>query len=189
MPEPAGVTVLFHGTRSNYVQGCRCDKCRAANSEYCKERRKNKPRRKTVEDTVDATRAREFLSLLSEAGVGRNSVNKVCGVGKRLIREIVSGKTKRILCSTENRILAVKANEALAHGANVEAEVAIQQIKALLAEGFTRGDIADRIHRFSDRLRIGEGRKIRMESALKINKLYQELMPADRERNEFIDAA
>lgn len=188
MPEPAGAPSTSHGTRSKYVQGCRCVNCRAANSAYYKARRMRKPLRR--KETVDATRAREFLSLLSEAGVGRNSVHAVCGVGKRLLWEIASGKAKRIFCSTEARILAVKANEARPRGANVEAEVTLQQIHALLKEGFTRGDLADRLHRFSDRLRIGEGKgKVRLENALKVNKLYQALMPADRENDGFIDAA
>jgi hypothetical protein len=189
MPEPAGAPSISHGTRSKYVQGCRCVNCRAANSAYYKARRMRKPLRRNIEATVDATRAREFLSLLSEAGVGRNSVHAVCGVGKRLLWEIASGKAKRIFCSTEARILGVKANEALPRGAIVEAEVTLQQIEALLKEGFTRGDIADRLHRFSDRLRIGEGNKVRKESALRINKLYQALMPADKESDGFIDAA
>ncbi len=173
---------LLHGKRSSYVKGCRCRICRAANAEYIKSRRKT-GRHNEREGSVDASRAREYLNYLSEMGIGRPSVHKACGVNKRSLWEIASSKKVRILRSTETRILAVKPGEAMAHGVLVDADVTRQQIKALLAQGFTKSDLAARLTRFSDRLRILEGDKIRASSALKVNKLYQ-LMLADDERRE-----
>lgn len=187
MAEPAGASILSHGVRSSYVKGCRCNRCRAANADYYKARRGTRAAQGS-DDTVDASRAREMLVHLSELGIGRNSVHKACGVGKRVIWDIASGQAKRILRSTETRILAIQPQVALPRGANVDAEITLQQIDALRREGFTKGDIAERLNRFSDRLHIGEsGEKVRVSSAEKVNKLYQALMPADEER--FIDAA
>lgn len=188
MPEPAGASILSHGVRSSYVKGCRCNRCRAANADYYKSQREIRPARDVRDDTVDASRAREILAHLSELGIGRNSVHKACGVSKRLIWDIASGRAKRVLRSTESRILAIQPQAALPRGANVDAELTLQQISALRREGFTKGDIAERLNRFSDRLRIGEsGRRVRVSSVEKVNKLYQKLMPADEER--FTDAA
>ena len=182
-------SVPAHGTRSNYVRGCRCNRCRAANSSYVSERRKIRSNSlKQKEEVVDATLAREYLEMLSSIGVGRNSVNKVSGVGKRLIWQITSGKTVRIRQSTEARLLAITLQESLPLGANVDAEVTIQQINALLKEGFTRRDIACRLRRVSSQLRIGQKAKVRASSALKINNLYRALMLVDEEK-EFMDAA
>jgi hypothetical protein len=189
MQKPVGASVLSHGTRSSYVKGCRCNKCRAANAEYIRSRRRVRSGPKENEEVVDATQARQFLQSLSEHGIGRNSVHKASGVGNRLIWNITSGKTKRILRSTEERLLAIKTQEALPRGAIVDSEITLQQIDALVREGFTRGDIADRLHRFSNRLRIGEKNKVRVSSALRINKLYRTLMPDDDEQGEYIDAA
>ncbi len=189
MQEPAGASVPSHGTRSSYTKGCRCNKCRAANADYSKLRREGRSCLKEKEEVVDATVAREFLESLSELGIGRNSVHKACGVGKRLIWDISSGKTKRILRSTQERILAIQPQDALPRGAIVDSDITLQQIGALIKEGFTKGDIADRLHRLSGRLRIGEKNKVRASSALKINRLYRALMPTEEEGNEFIDAA
>jgi len=190
MKDPVGASVPAHGTRSNYVRGCRCNRCRAANADYIRDRRKVRATSPKQEDeVVDAACARAYLETLSSLGIGRNSVHKACGVGKRLIWNITSGRAQRILRSTEERLLSVHPDESLPRGANVDADVTLQQINALLKEGFTRSDIATRLNRFSDRLRIGEKNKVRASSALKINKLYRALMPVDDEQDKFTDAA
>ncbi len=189
MANPPGASVL-HGTRSCYVQGCRCNACRSANSAYFQLRRKIGYHR-VAEESVDASRAREYLNYLSEIGIGRASVHNACGVRTQIISEIASGLKTRISRSTQARILGIKPNEAMPRGAYVDAEITRQQIQALLGEGFTKSDLANRLHRFSDRLYIGEGRKgkVRVSSALKVNTLYR-LMMAENERNEnFLDAA
>jgi len=145
-----------------------------------KSRRKT-GRHNTREKSVDASCAREYLNFLSEMGIGRPSVHKACGVNERILWEIATSKKHRILSSTEARILAVKSSEAMAHGVFVDADVTRQQIKALLAQGFTKSDLAARLKRFADRLRILEGDKVRASSALKVNRLYQ-LMMAEEER-------
>jgi hypothetical protein len=177
-----------HGRRSCYVKGCRCTTCRSANADYIKSRRRTGSRTEP-EESVDASRAREYINFLSGLGIGRPSVYKACGVNKRILWEIASSKKSRIRRSTEARILAIKPDEAMPRGAYVDADVTRQQIKVLLAEGFTKSDLADRLKRFSDRLRILEGDKVRASSALRVNKLYR-LMMAEDERNEGIfDAA
>ncbi len=166
---------LIHGTRSSYVKGCHCSRCRAANNEYMKDRRRAGSQQ-AREVSVDASRAREYLNFLSEMGIGRPSIHKACGVNKRILWEIATGKKIRILRSTESRILFVKPNEAMSLGVFVDADVTRQQIKVLLAQGFTKSDLAARLKRFSDRLRILEGDKVRASSALKVNRLYQLMM-------------
>jgi hypothetical protein len=179
---------LPHGKRSSYVNGCHCRTCRAANAEYIRARRKTGSH-EVREESVDASRAREYLALLSEMGIGRPSVHKACGVNMRILWEIANSKKAHILRSTEARILAITPNEAMSRGVLVDADVTRQQIKVLLTEGFTKSTLAARLKRFSDRLCILEGNKVRASSALKVNQLYR-LMMADDERDDGIcDAA
>jgi hypothetical protein len=138
---------------------------------------------------VDASRAREYLVMLSEMGTGRLSVHNACGVSKRILWEIATNKKANILRSTEVRILGVKPNEAMARGVLVDAEVTRQQVNALLAEGFTKSTLAARLKRFSDRLRILEGNKVRASSALKVNELYRLMMTEDERDDGICDAA
>jgi hypothetical protein len=179
---------LIHGRRSSYVNGCRCSSCRGANAEYIRTRRRVGSR-KVREESVDASCAREYLTFLSEMGVGRPSVYKACGVNKRILWEIAAGKKVRILSSTEGRILSVKPSEAMAHGVCVDADVTRQQVKALLAQGFTKRTLAARLKRFSDRLRILDGDKVRASSALKVNALYRLMLTEDEPDERLIDAA
>jgi hypothetical protein len=159
-----------------------------ANTEYIKTRRKTGARNECGR-SVDASSSREYLNVLSEMGIGRASVHKVCGVNERSLWEIAANRKARIQRSTEDRILSIKPNDAISGGAFVDAYTARRQIKALLAKGFTKSELAERLKRFEDRLRILEGDKVRASSALRINRLYRLLMD-EGERNEFMyDAA
>ena len=177
-----------HGKRSSYNNGCRCKACRAANAEYFKSRRTassgNDP-----EEPVDASRAREYLSYLSQMGIGRPSANKASGANERSLWEIAASKKSRILRSTERRILGISPSDALPRGAFVDGDLTRQQVGALLANHFTKAGLAARFKRSNNRFRVLEGDKVRATSALRINSLYR-LMLADQERNEtFYDAA
>jgi hypothetical protein len=176
--------------RSSYVNGCRCSICRAANTEYCKTRRKT-GLSKEREVSVDASRARDYLITLSEAGMGRLSVHKACGVSQRILWEIATGKKARILCSTQARILAVKPDQSMPRGVLVDADVTRQQIEELLANGFTKKTLAVRLHHHQNRarLRILEGDKVRASSALNVNNLYQLTMSEEGRGEGIFDAA
>ncbi len=192
MQEPAGTSVSLHGTRAFYRKGCRCSSCRQANADYVRQTRKiGSPARKCATDSVDATRARDYLNYLSEIGIGRKTVNRVCGVGERIIRGIASGGIKRIARASETKILAIKPQEVLPRGSYVDNEITLQQIGDLVREGFSKNDIADRLYPLTGRLRVGEaGGRVRVATAKKVNKLYQALMAEHDERNnEYIDAA
>lgn len=178
----------LHGLRSTYINGCRCNACRAANTEYIRTHRKTGCHKKR-EVSVDASRAREYLSTLSEMGIGRPAVHAACGVNQRILWEITASKKTHILRSTEARILAIKPNEAMARGVLVDADITREQIKLLLSEGFTKSTIAARVKRFSDRLRILEGDKIRASSALKVNEIYRQMMGSSEHVELMSDAA
>jgi hypothetical protein len=142
--------------------------------------------------SVDSVRAREYLLSLSEAGIGRPSVHKACGVSQRILWEISTGKKAHILSSTESRILAVKPSESMPRGVLVDAEVTRQQIKMLLAGGLTKGALSGRLRnrsRSRHRLRILEGDKVRASSALKVNHLYQITMAEADCCDSFCDTA
>ena len=141
------------------------------------------------EQSVDASQAREYLCYLAEMGIGRRSIHKRCGVSERAIGYIVTGKKSKILRSIEARILAIQPFEVMPRGALVDSEVTRRQIDELLAVGFTKSDIAGRLKMYADRLRIFEGDKVRLSTALKVDKVYHLLMLSAEQDEIFADVA
>jgi hypothetical protein len=122
-------------------------------------------------------------------GIGYPAVHVACGVSRRTLWEISTNKKIHILRSTEVRILAVKPNEAMSRGVLVDADITRQQIKVLLTQGFTKSSLAPRLKRFSERVRILEGNKVRASTALKVNQLYHLLMSEDGRAESICEAA
>ncbi len=102
--------------------------------------------RATVWDgLVPARRARRHIELLSVAGVGRDTVADIAGVGVTTITEIRSGAKQQIRRSTEAAILRV-GHDAMTEAKLVPAQRAWNIIEKLIRDdGFTKAELARRL--------------------------------------------
>ncbi len=129
-----------HGTRARYVAGCKCVPCRAANSRYNTEREAAK-KAGDYRGIVSADRARRHLLKLSKQGVGYKAVADACGSSHTIVGNVAWGYRKQIRASTERAILSVDA-QALADGARVPAGPTWRIINTLVAEGYSKAQLA-----------------------------------------------
>ena len=124
-----------HGTRAKYTQDkCRCDECRAANTDYQRQRT-----RRVAPTLVDASRARKHIIELRASGVGRRQIAAESGVSVSMISKIVKG-SERIRPRTEAAILGLTQRN-VANRAYVDAGPTWDIIAKLLEAGWTKGGI------------------------------------------------
>ena len=124
-----------HGTRAKYTQDkCRCDECRAANTDYQRQRT-----RRIAPTLVDASRARKHIVELRANGVGRRQIAAESGVSVSMISKITKG-SDRIRPRTEAAILGVTQRNA-ADRAYVDAGPTWVLIAKLVDAGWTKGGI------------------------------------------------
>ena len=129
-----------HGTRLRYLGGCKCFKCRRANSDY--ERARTAARAAgDWNGLVDAIAARKHILALSKKGIGRRMVAEASDVAQTVIAEVRAGKKLKIRARTERRILAVTP-ACRGDAALVPAGPTWERIRWLLEEGFTKSRIA-----------------------------------------------
>lgn len=132
-----------HGVRSRYVSGCRCEECRRANREY-QHRRALAQIRGDWNGLVDAKPVRRHLRKLSRKGVGYKTVADVAGVGHTALFQILSGRKTKTRARSAKAVLAVTADARADHSL-VPARRTWHRLDRLLAEGFTKGDLAQRL--------------------------------------------
>ena len=131
--------VRSHGDRLRYLAGCKCFKCRRANSDY--ERSRQAARiAGDWNGIVPADRARAHLAKLARAGIGKRSVSAATDLSNTILQDIRNGRPK-IRARTERKILAVtpsmRADRSL-----VPAVKLWRLIGDLLEEGFTKAALA-----------------------------------------------
>ena len=152
-----------HGTYIKYVvERCRCDPCRAANSDY--ETRRQHAMRRPDEiwlPYVPAGPARRHVRQLMAAGVGLKQIAKVSGVPHGSLSKLVYGDpqrnmapSKRIRPQTERAILAVTEADA-ADGAKIAAGPTWALIDQLIAAGYWKAWIARQIGQRGPGLQFG----------------------------------
>lgn len=161
-----------HGDRLRYMGGCRCSECRGANTAYEKAR---VVARKAGDwnGFVDAQAARQHLQQLSVLGVGRHSVSDASGVADSILFEIVSGTKTRIRARTERVILAV-TREAAADHAYVCAKSTWVLLDELIADGYTRGELALAMGRKTASLQVGR-RQVTVRTRFGVQRLHERL--------------
>lgn len=123
---------------------------------------------------VSAEAARKHLQMLSDAGIGRDSVAAACDVSQRTVRKIRIGQRKQIRRSTELRILAVTA-EAYGAGNHIDARPTWKQLDTLLEEGFTRAELARRLGLKKPELRFSK-RLVEGLTAVRVDRFYRQIM-------------
>ncbi len=161
-----------HGDRVRYMAGCRCDECRRANSRYESERQRAR-RNGDWNGIVPAERARQHLLALSAEGVGRRAVADATDLGETILCEIRAGKKKNIRARTEKLILAVTKEMAL-DGALVPAASTWKLLNELIADGITRGYIANRLGARTKALQLSK-KRVTVRHAYQVELLYREL--------------
>lgn len=129
-----------HGVRLRYMSGCKCLKCRMANSNY-ETARAAARRRGDWNGLVDAAPVRSHLRKLSRAGVGYKTVCAAADVGKTCIFLILCGKRHRIRARAARRVLAITPAARADHSI-IKAGATWRRLNQLLEEGFTRTRLA-----------------------------------------------
>lgn len=140
-----------HGTYARYTVGrCRCDDCRRANREYerVRVRRRLAEKYGTVEPVyVDAAEVRAHVHALMAAGMGYRLIGDTAGISysivSRLLRYDASRPGRRLHRDTAAKLLAVQPS--IADGRLVSAEATGRKVRALVALGYSRADLARRI--------------------------------------------
>ena len=170
------VTILAerrsHGDRLKYMAGCRCVRCRMANSRYETERLRAR-RNGDWNGIVPANRARAHILKLSRLGVGRIAVSIAADVSKSMICAIRSREKKFIRAQSERRILAVTTQAASDH-ALTSAKRTWSLIARLKSEGYTTKYLADQLGYKEPVLQFGKERVL-VRNAWRVERLFQKL--------------
>jgi hypothetical protein len=176
------------GTRTSYVNGCRCAPCTEANRIYNRNYERHKRRVSYGIETprvvfVDATEAREHLRWLSSIGIGRRTVHQVSGVSLSQIMKITRGETRKIKPDTAQRILCVGAFHKPG-AARIDATQARKQVADLKAAGWSNLAINVRIggkHAYSNPIGF---QQITVARARAIDALWRQVMASTIARRE-----
>lgn len=138
------------GTRVKYViERCRCAPCTAANLRATKQLELRKLAGEQI--WYDAAPVRAHVRDLSAAGLGWKRVAAVSGVSTGGMSKLLYGAPgrsapARIRYATAMKILAVKADPALAHpSAVIDATGTIRRLQALVAVGWNLSELARRL--------------------------------------------
>ena len=162
-----------HGTRIKYLGGCRCVPCRSANSRYQSERKRQK-KLGNWNGLVDASKARDYLHLLSENGIGRRDVCDISGVAQSVISKIYQGQRTNIRALTEKAILAVEL-DFIKDMSKVDAKPVWKMLSHLFREGFTHRSLAKRLG-YKGGINLGKKtKKVSAKKARKIEKFYSQI--------------
>lgn len=158
-----------HGTRARYVSGCRCSECREANRLYYHQRK-----RAEWNGLVSADEVRAYLRRLSKRGVGYKTVADAADVSKTVLAKVMRGDKKFLRAQSAKRILAVD-HQAVADHALVSAGRTWQRLDTLIAEGFTKAELARRIGKKTPALQLNK-RRILAINASRVERLWRTVM-------------
>jgi hypothetical protein len=161
-----------HGCRARYVAGCRCLKCRAANSRYASERYEAR-QSGDCRECVPAEPARLHILKLSREGIGYKAVGEAAGAAGSIVAKIRLGERTEIRKSTEARILAVDA-DAIADGQIVSGDRTHALIRKLTADGYTRVWIAKQLGYKGRGLQFRE--RVTARTASRVERLYARIL-------------
>lgn len=164
---------LEHGSTRLYARGCRCLRCGIAYSNLQRETRE-RLNRGDGDYVVSAQVARDHLRYLSTHGVGYRAVFDCTGIYPRVVQAIRQGRWKRIRLSTEAKILRVGA-EAKSGCSYVSSKHAVAQLRALLAMGYLRKEIAAEVGYRSAAIQWARSARITVRTELKMDAAFKRL--------------
>lgn len=132
-----------HGLRSRYMGGCRCLKCRMANSNY--ETARSAARRSGEwNGLVDTAPALEHICKLRRNGVGFKTIAHAASIAPSTMWKIITKKRTKMRAMALKRLLAV-TTAARADHALIPANSLWRRINQLLEEGYTKAELAKRM--------------------------------------------
>lgn len=179
-----------HGTRARYVHGpgpgsgpgCRCDLCRAANTQAARDQLK-----RAAPPYVAATRARDHLAALAAQGVGLKTVARVSGVSNGALTKLVYGDrqrgtppSRRIRPATEKAILGVTAAHATGGQRTHTADDYRALLDLLTGRGWTATAIANAIGVTPPNLRRRAGARTVTAAKMAATRKLLDLTPVTR---------
>lgn len=159
-----------HGTRQNYVTGCRCVACRSANAVYEQQRQQARADGRVV--WVSPQKARAKLEMLARIGIGHRQAAKLAGVSARTVQRIRKGQAPRIRANVEHAILGI-TRPSLAKGVRVNGYETRHYVESLVREGFQKRWLALTGGFRGGRLRVGQN--VTAATALKVRALHAAL--------------
>ncbi len=162
-----------HATRARYVSGCRCARCRDANTAYGRERARARSRG-DWNGLVDAGPVRAHLRALSRQGVGYKSVAAATDVARSTLMKILAGERRSIRQVAARRVLAVDVGAAADH-ACLDARPTWRRIRNLLRLGLTRTEITQRLGHRARGLQIGKSRVL-ARTVLAVRRLHDQVL-------------
>ncbi|MFZ9272054.1 MAG: hypothetical protein ACO24B_01420 [Ilumatobacteraceae bacterium] len=158
------------GTRAKYSRGCRCQDCRRSNTEYEKER--SKIRKEQGADVwVSTDPVREHLKKLSRKGIGYKTVAQYADVGRTCLMNVIKGKNKKMRRSRAERILAVDA-KCVSGGTLISSQRSRLLIKSLMAEDFTKTELAKRLGYKSPAIQFAKRKKMTAKVAMRLERFW-----------------
>ena len=84
-----------HGYRWTYTKhGCRCDECKAANTDYQRELRERKRNGERTSARMDASMARDYVGVLRRNGWSYRAIGAEAGLTDITIRKIHMGQAR-----------------------------------------------------------------------------------------------
>ena len=161
-----------HGTRLRYMSGCKCFKCRMANSTYEHERSKARAAGES-DHIISAREVIAHIRELSRQGVGYKQVAAAASLARSTVAKLLNGKRSRIRAQAARRILAVTVI-ARADGVTVSAKGLWMRINRLLEEGYTKKYLAQRLGR-GVAIQFNKHR-VTVRTDADVRRLYRELM-------------
>ncbi len=165
-----------HGMRLKYLAGCRCLKCRAANSEYQSERYK-RIKKGGWNGLVSAEKARKHIEELSKKGIGYKSVALSAGMAVSSVAKIKYGERKNIRALNERAILEVDET-CVGEKTLVCARQTWSRLNWLMAEGFTEKELSKRLGYKAKTLQFNK-KLIIARNELKVKKFYEMIRAGD----------
>lgn len=151
---------------------------------------------------VDAQPTREHVRRLVSAGVGVRRISELAEVDRKSIQVLMNGRpergtppSRRIARRTAEAISAVQVPDVVHHvvapGERVDAIGTIRRLQALVAFGYTRTYLGERIgwsvYNMGRLLDVATG-KVNADTARKVEAIFRELQmtpgPSTRARNE-----
>lgn len=103
---------------------------------------------------VRASSARSHLQWLATQGVGSRTVAQRTGLARTTIQAIASGRTRRVMSSTADRIMSVHRMSGTDPGCLIDSTATLALLADLSAAGVKRADVARAIGRKTRQLRI-----------------------------------
>jgi len=127
---------------------------------------------------VPADPVRGHLKQLSRQGVGYKSVAVAADVNKTVLAKILAGTRQQLRAQAARRILAVD-RDAVADHALVDARPTWRRLRRLLAEGFTKHELARRLGSKARTPALQfKSRYILAKSAARVERFYSIVMVA-----------